>query len=100
MKLVSKVSFGGIAPLRPPALSRGTVKQFALSAGPFTPLNPVYACLGEQPAGERRDWIGDVVVHAIEDTSDRTRKVHHAVGLTALDYGDALNGPAIYQPSH
>src|ERR1700730_9883157 len=50
VKLVSKVSLGGIAPLRSPGLSSGTVKQFACSAGPFTPLRPVYACLAEQPA--------------------------------------------------
>src|ERR1700691_812869 len=48
VNVVSKGSLEGMAPLRAPGLSKGTVKQFALSAGPFTPLNPVYASLGVQ----------------------------------------------------
>src|ERR1700683_3124820 len=50
MKFVSYVSPGGIAPFNSPGLSRGSVKQAALSAGVLpAPDAPVRALLAVQP---------------------------------------------------
>ena len=73
------------------------MKQSGLSAGrpALVPLWPVSALLWSATRRQRNDGIGDAVGDAIVDASHGAGIVDDAVGLSALQNGDAAKGPAV-----
>ena len=51
--------------------------------------------LPRAPGSQGNDRVGDAVEGAVEDAADGARVVDDAVGLAALDDGEAMNRPAI-----
>ena len=90
-----------MAPLRPPAGRSGRVKQAASSAGCPPAGDPCAggACLGASWRcsrwRQRNDGVGDAVGGGVVDAADGAGEIDDAVGLAALQHGQAYERPSV-----